>query len=120
MNQFKTKLIVQSVPNGYWILEQDLTYIDSHYGEITAKKGFQTDLASIPKCIRNIIDPSEPYIKEPSVIHDWIYRGHAGKIYNRKDADKIFYRGMRANGISWIKAKIMYWAVRLFGKSSWT
>ncbi len=118
MNYFKTKLVVQSIPNGYWILESDLVYFDSHYGLITAKKGFETDLASIPKPIRNIVDPSEPYIKEPAVIHDWIYRGHTGKRFNRKDADKIFYRGMRSNGISWTKAQVMYWAVRLFGRSS--
>ncbi len=120
MNQFKTKLIVQSIPNGYWVLEQDLIYLDSHYGLITAEKGFETDLASISKFIRNIVDPSEPYIKEPAIIHDWIYRGHEAKRFSRKDADKIFYRGVRANGIGWIKAEIMYLAVRLFGKSSWT
>lgn len=119
MNYFRTKLVVESIPDGYWVLEQSLTYADSHYGVVIAKKGFETDLASIPKCIRNIVDPSEPYIKEPAVIHDWIYRDHEGKRFNRKDADKVFYRGMRCNGINWLKAQIMYWAVRLFGGSSW-
>lgn len=119
MNLFESELIVRSIPNGHWILQQDLIYWDSHYGCVKAKKGFTTDLASIPKFIRNIVDPSAPYIKEPSVIHDWIYSGNEYKRFNRKDADKIFYRGMRSNGISWIKAQAMYWCVRCFGRSSW-
>jgi len=119
MNKFLTPLIVKSIPNGYWVVEASLLYVDSHYGLITVEKGFETDLASIPKFIRSIVDPSAPYIKEPAVVHDWIYRGYTAKTFNRKDADRLFYRGMRSNGISWIKAKIMYWAVRLFGVSSW-
>lgn len=116
---FLTPLIVQSIPDGYWVLISDLEYVDTRYGEITAMAEFNTDLASIPQFLRNIVDPSAPYIKEPAVIHDWIYRGHEKERFTRKQADHIFYRAMRGQGISWMKAQVMYYAVRLFGKGSW-
>lgn len=89
--------------------------VDDVAATITVPVAFSTDLASVPKVpvvygIFKLLDIVSP------VTHDYMYSTHP---YTRKKCDKIFYKQLRFNGVSWLKAKVMYWAVRAFGHSSW-
>ena len=84
---------------------------------IIVPKGFQTDFASIPRLFWNIVSPESPYIREASVIHDWLYTQKV--IYTRKQADEILRAAMIELGASRYLAGIVYWSVRIFGGSHW-
>ena len=52
------------------------------------------------------------------LVHDALYqliREGVIPIELRKKADKLFYQLLREDGMSWIRAKLYYRAVRLFG-----
>ena len=95
----------------------------------------ETDLASIPVPFRNIFSINGRH-RLPAVLHDYLYskagcieithsysvvegdveKLHPGVIeYSRKEADQVFYKAMREEGVGPIKAAMMYRAVRIFG-----
>ena len=91
--------------------------------------GFETDLASIPKCFWWYVSPMDSELMKPAILHDYLYRHperiNWGKIdgknnkKNRKRADKLFDMAMRSQGVSWFKRTVIYRAVRMFGSKSW-
>jgi len=97
-----------------WVVLEDYIYKD-----IVVPRGFQTDLASIPRILWNIIAPFELSTEAP-VVHDYLYQtgGDKGK-YTRKQADKIFYELMLKEGVCWWKRTVAYNAVRTFAWGSW-
>lgn len=74
---------------------------------------FETDLASIPRIIWPILSPFHSSLIRPAIVHDWFYRMSCE--YNRHETDLIFYHMLKNEGVSTIKASIMYYGVRLFG-----
>ena len=100
-------------------------------GKFTCKKGMDTDLASVPRIVWNIIAPWD--VARAAVIHDHLYA--VLRVYYNKNvrngvkskkavwsnaralSDKVFLLGMRAAEPSVPKWKIYsaYWSVRLFG-----
>ena len=110
-------------------------------GKITAKKGFKTDLASVPRVAWNIIAPFD--IARSAVIHDALYSaireyresngyhvgsGGSGETQESKDvsaiakvvADKVFLEAMLESTppIGTWKAYASYYSVVLFGRWS--
>lgn len=79
----------------------------------TIPKGFKTDLASIPKIAWPIMAPSHSDLIRAAIVHDWFYRMTCD--FNRKDTDLIFYYMLKNDGVSTIRAFLMYYAVRFFG-----
>lgn len=94
-------------------LIEDFSYIDPKGKEWTAKKGYETDGATIPPVFWPIIGgPFEDNYREAAVIHDWYcYK----KTEPWRDVHRILYYASRAGGVSEIKAKIIYAAVRIGG-----
>lgn len=80
----------------------------------TIPKGFQTDLASIPKIAWSIMTPAHSALIRPAIVHDWFYSKTCD--YTRYQTDLIFYHMLINDGISPLKASIMYYAVRCFGR----
>jgi hypothetical protein len=76
-------------------------------------KGFETDLASIPKIAWPIMAPAHSSLIRPAIIHDWFYRKTCE--FTRLETDLIFYHMLRNDGVSYLKASAMYYAVRWFG-----
>lgn len=72
--------------------------------------------ASIPPFMRWAVgQPREGCYALASIHHDYYYQsGEPGKP-GRRATDRIFYRGMRANGVGKWKARSFYWAVWTFG-----
>lgn len=74
---------------------------------------FQTDLASIPKIIWPIMAPAHSSLIRPAIAHDWFYRKTCE--FTRLQTDLIFYHMLINDGVSRTRARLMYYAVRLFG-----
>lgn len=91
---------------------------------IIVPKGMMTDLASVPRFIRSLIDRVGPHL-EAAIVHDFLYIAwqdcfrkprHADKQF----ADDLFLAGMTAAGVSPIKRHIIYEAVSLFGWAAYS
>jgi hypothetical protein len=83
---------------------------------ITVPIGFATDYASVPRLFWRLFPPWDDY-SPAAVIHDYIYV--VGDRPRRK-ADAIFLELMDGlPDISWLRARIMWLAVRLGGWVGW-
>ncbi|SFP60235.1 DUF1353 domain-containing protein [Hydrogenimonas thermophila] len=77
--------------------------------------GFVTDGASIPRIFWSVVgSPFTGKYVEVAVLHDYLYSGAEDVSF--KEANRIFYKGMRKAGVNRAKAYLMYKAVSLFGK----
>lgn len=119
--RFTTELVLSPYGADSWILRRPLKYLPRlHAVKIVAPAGFETDLASIPRIVRPLF-PVHGLHTRAAVIHDWLYRDQriGGQWIKRSDADWIFYEAMRGMGVSWAKARAMYYAVRSGGWVFW-
>ena len=106
-----------------WITAE--MYTDPDYA-LTIPANYRTNLASIPRCLWSIIAPFELSEVAP-LVHDYLY-DHAGinvdilnqrRIVTKREADKIFRRIMKREGVPGWKRLAGYWAVRLFAGRAW-
>jgi hypothetical protein len=111
---FTTDLIVMERGEKEWLLMEELRY-KGNKDEFCVDAQFTTDFASVPRIFWNLIPPVGKYSKA-AVIHDWLY---VNKTVSRKDADGIFRRIMRENGVPKWKRYVMWAAVRAFGWIVW-
>ena len=99
--------------------------------DIIVPEGYVCDLASIPKILFAIWSPVGDH-KRAAIIHDWIYDQHhraqmqirqGGSpfcdLYTRAEADLIFLRELKDDGISIFTWLPFYCAVRWFGDLYW-
>lgn len=78
-------------------------------------KGFETDLASVPRILWSIYSPNRAETIAGAVIHDYLYSCHNG--FSRAQIDSIFYDSLVYNKVSRYTA-FKYWlAVRIFAAS---
>ena len=143
MGKFNSKISAEFNPPKQWILERALSYQDENInvealkpvgvncpaGKVTVKKGFVTDLASVPRICWVLIAPWD--VARAAIIHDLLYkrirqyRGAGKEDSNvvkkaKKAADHVFLLAMKDAEPSVPKWKIYsaYYAVRLFGRWS--
>ena len=124
-NSFLTPLVVE-VMGKRFKLYNDFTYLwKREHIEIHVARGFVTDLASIPRVFRWLIEKLGKHNKA-AVIHDAIYQGkyttpNAPRciLFTQKDADIIFLDAMADLGVAKWKRTLMYWGVRVGGWLSW-
>jgi len=116
---FKTPLILQAgTQPDVWIVYEPLVWQDSHIGSIVVPKGFQTDLASIPRILRNVPSLDQNGLsRRPAVLHDYLY---TQKNFSKEYSDVLFYDALRDEGASVLLAQALYDAVRLFGGQAWS
>lgn len=86
--------------------------------EITIKKGFVTDGASIPKAAWSALklEPFSGTIIRGALVHDGLYSTH---ILSRQKADSILYAAILADKTEPHKAKAIYTAVQDCGSIAW-
>lgn len=103
----KDKLILTPAGFKTWKLVEDFK-ATTKYGEVTVPKGFITDLASVPRILWFLLPPFGRYT-QAAVAHDYLtFKKHP-------DRHEVFYELMiKYKTYAW-KAKIMYWAVKMFG-----
>ena len=109
-----SKLLVKDLMNGKFELVGDYVYQIEEYS-IRVPKGFITDYASIPRIFRAIVLPYGKH-SGASVVHDYLYSKGCDLNIERKKADKIFLEILKEEGVNPILARLMYIAVRIFGK----
>ena len=86
--------------------------------EFTVPAGTRTDGASIPRMLWRVCGhPLETPRVYAATLHDWLYGGGSPGTARptRKEADECYYALLRHFGIAAWRAKIEYWALRLFG-----
>ena len=110
-----SKLLVKDLMNGKFELVSDYIYqIEERI--IRVPKSFVTDYASIPRIFRAIVLPYGKH-SGASVVHDYLYSKNCELNIERKKADKIFFEILKEEGVNPILARLMYIAVRIFGKT---
>lgn len=108
-----------------FVLDEDFIYRWEHKGvlkgyaekiyEIKVPKGYTTDLASIPRLFQGIFNAVND-VSPAAIAHDWCY---SIELFERHICDRVFYDGLRANGVGWLRARTLYTAVRTGGWTSW-
>lgn len=129
MKHYPQPLIVQHEDRRFRkTLMAPLVYNDKQGARIEVNVGFVTDLASI--YILRILLPVvyamlSGYGDKAAVVHDYLYTLH-GYYHNgeyqavtRKQADQLFFRALRAEGVARWRAYLFYAGVRIGGGFSW-
>jgi len=111
---FLDPLVVELDRDGYrMILQADYRFRDAAGQTWVAKKGSTVDGASIPQVFWTLIGgPLDGLFRNASVIHDYFC---VTRTESWQATHKVFYNGMRANGVGEAKALAMYYAVLAFG-----
>jgi hypothetical protein len=103
-------------PKWAWFeLTEDLHYDSSSRGLVVVEKGTITNLASIPPIARPYINPDDPQILGPSVVHDADYANGV----DRELADATLKEGTLCLGMRSTKAALVHRMVRIFGGKHW-
>lgn len=108
---FLTKLIISAFKPNEWVLESVLSWFSPGYGRRDVPAGFITDLASIPRIFRGVLDINGKS-RRAAVLHDWLYCSHK---LPRNEADNIFYLALVSEGMSKALARVYWSGVRTGG-----
>lgn len=76
-------------------------------------KGFETDLASVPRPLWAIYSPNDTRTIKAAILHDYMYQFYTG--LTRRECDVIFYYGLLKGGFPRWQAWEYYLGVRAFG-----
>lgn len=141
MNRFTGKLVlvalndkthpVLSGGRTLWGLQRDLAYRTSigEPGLITIPKGFQTDLASIPRFLSSALPPDGPWV-QAAVVHDFLYRTKGAGVlwgrkgitraapYSRAESDDILREAMADLNVGLIQRNLIWSGVRVGGSKA--
>lgn len=94
-------------------LTEHFRYKDSKKGEWEARKGDETDGASIPSWAQSFIGlPFDPSFIKAAVIHDHYCKR---QVRNMFETHWVFYDALISSGVTERKAKIMYAAIMIGG-----
>ncbi|MFC3939168.1 DUF1353 domain-containing protein [Pseudomonas gingeri NCPPB 3146 = LMG 5327] len=102
-----------------WQVVRPLQYVTLDGRRIQVPIGYLSDLASVPRLARWLIDREEPAARRPSVLHDRIYT-HETHRFTKAEADRIFYDALREEGMNTALAWLMWQAVRIGGRGTWS
>ena len=83
--------------------------------EVIVPEGFESDGFSSPQMLRWFVGRTGKGWFA-AWVHDYCY---ATECVSKKDADKLFYNNLLKADVNKIKAKALYYAVKLFGSSSY-
>lgn len=108
-----------NVGEDYWVTLDEFVYRGATE-LIRVPAGFRFDLASIPRFFTRLIGKHELGLAAP-LVHDYLYR-NKGYVYSgnftRADADWIFLKIMREDGVPGWRRWLAFFAVRLFGSKA--
>jgi hypothetical protein len=111
--RFLDELILKDLADGRnFELIKQFRYLDPAKITWVVPAGEKVDGASIPQVLWSIIGgPWSGKYRRASVIHDYFFRT---KKYESGSVHRVFYDAMLTDGVSPIKAKVMYYAVLRF------
>lgn len=112
---FKSELCMSTRPGGLrFVLDCDLVY-EGKYQIFTIPAGFVTDLATVPAAC-TWLAPRYGLYTRAAVLHDFLCEEAHHGWFSRADADGIFRRVMREEGVSHPRRWMMWGAVRAGGR----
>jgi len=84
---------------------------------IIVPEGFKYDKASVPRAVWWYIPRDDAQIEQAAKFHDWLYENQKieGEWMTRKEADQIFLKILKSEGMRWSKRRMVYLAVRSGG-----
>lgn len=85
---------------------------------VLVPQNFITDFASVPKFLWWVFPPTGFY-QRAALLHDFCYHMGPRLALTRWDADAIFLRQMKRDGVGSRTRYTMWAAVRLFGWACW-
>lgn len=128
MSQFLTKLdqVLLDEDGGdgraIWVLDRPLLYQSDLVGIIEVPSGFRHDSASVPR-IPVAWWLAGDTAHAAAVVHDYLYQAGGvitdAKRIDRRTADAVFLEAMRCSEVPGWRARVMWLAVRLFGRGAW-
>lgn len=119
----ETAIIKRNVKRpGTFILTHLFLFVTQAGYAIQVPSGFVTDLASIPRVLRLLIQVNGRH-SDAAIIHDWLYykKGRVGlRTFTRKQCDDFFFEAMLESGVPKWKAWTMWSGVRVGGWVAWS
>ena len=94
-----------------WRLNSPLTYVGQDE-TFVVPTGFETDFASVPRMFAWFIPTTGRYTRA-SILHDWLWSQARLGLIGWRDADALFRRAMREDGVAFLRRWIIWAAVRL-------
>lgn len=121
MSAFLTDLITRierpgTIRRNAYHLTAPFVYQSDLLGRVEVPVDFKTDFASIPRIAWRYLDPEDPCICYPSVVHDYLY---SAQQCSRETADKVLAEAMQVAGARIDQRAVAYRMVRLFGGGHW-
>ncbi len=95
-----------------------LIYVDAKGRRFTVPKGFECDLASVPRFLRSIATPWHQSARA-GVLHDCGVRWFEVWKIPRAEMDELYRQALRDDGVSWFRAWMQKRGVRLGGWRAW-
>lgn len=122
-SKFTEELLVES-QGDQWILRRAFKFYYEKTSEngaiiridVVIPEGFVTDFASTPRLLYPIFPPIGIYNKA-AMVHDFLYSKDCPLVIKRKNADLFFLQAMEVLETPRLIRKLMFFAVRLFGRS---
>lgn len=117
MSQFTTPAILEMLDDYRWRLVEPFEFwlTDTPDDVIRVPAGYVTDLASVPRILWSVFPPHGRYAKA-AIIHDWLYDN---ALRTKREADRIFLDAMTVLNVPVWRRRVMYTAVRLFGRGNY-
>lgn len=116
---FETDLVLRHWPmEDDWEVIQPLHYLTADGDLIVVPVGYRTDLASVPRMARMIVNPAHPQIRRSAVVHDYMY-SDLTHMFTRAEADNLFRASLLEDGMSSHLAWLVWMAVRVGGRGNW-
>ena len=112
---FTEALVIKQLPAYRWQLFLGFSFISKTGLEVKIPKGFITDLASVPRPLWWFISPAGKH-SQACVIHDYMYDN---ALFTKETADKLFFEALQELGVPSVRAWVMYFAVKFFGRGAY-
>ncbi|RFP32406.1 DUF1353 domain-containing protein [Duganella sp. BJB476] len=119
MSRFLTKLqleVADNTDDGKWVLTAALIYQSDVAGRtFVVPRGFQTDLASVPR-LPVIFLLTGDTSNQAAAVHDYLYSSHE---VTREMADAVLREASEVTGVPAWRRWLMWAGVRAGGASHW-
>ena len=101
-----------------WVVLEDYVYVTRSGLRLVVRAGFESDGASVPRCLWATIPPTGLHFNA-AVVHDALYRSDEPDKLPKSQCDDIFLEIMQRDEVPQERSLAMVTAVRLLGYSSY-